>query len=225
MLVLSLLLVETATSRDAMPVDNSWDAVTPMIVGKDEFGVAIVDGQIYAVGGMTGPLATPLADNEVYDPIRDEWQELPSLPEARRAVRAIAVGQSVYVVGGTRADNTVVTTVDIFDTVQETWSAGPPLPSSAQSLGLAAIGEMIYAFGGSTTMANSAKACMRSIRGRWPGQAARRCRLRAATSALPPWTAPSTSSAEVQSMVHRLRSSDTIQPRTRGRPSVPCPNR
>lgn len=129
---------------------TEWVTAAPMLMAKDDFGVAVVDGRIYAIGGMTGPLATPLADSEVFDPAANRWEELPPLPTARRAVRAAAVASTIYVVGGAAANSDIVATVDAFDTVAWAWSARAPLPVPLQSVGLIAVGETLLAMGGFT---------------------------------------------------------------------------
>ncbi|HEX9680543.1 MAG TPA: kelch repeat-containing protein, partial [Anaerolineales bacterium] len=52
-------------------------------------------GRIYVPGGFGGERVL-----EAYDPARDMWEELPSLPAARHHLMATAHGGQLYVFGG-----------------------------------------------------------------------------------------------------------------------------
>lgn len=61
-------------------------------------GVAVLNSQVYAVGGFNGSLRVRTVD--VYDPVKDTWTSCPSM-EARRSTLGVAVLNGyIYAVGG-----------------------------------------------------------------------------------------------------------------------------
>ena len=61
-------------------------------------GVALINGQVYAVGGFNGSLRVRTVD--MYDPVKDSWTACPSM-EARRSTLGVAVlNDLIYAVGG-----------------------------------------------------------------------------------------------------------------------------
>ena len=58
----SLLLVRAT--------EGSWTLLEPMPIARSGFGVAVVDGKIYAIGGWNGCF---LSTNEMYDSETDTW--------------------------------------------------------------------------------------------------------------------------------------------------------
>jgi len=50
-------------------VENSWSTMSPMPTERFSFGVAVVNGKIYVVGGAVATMSGELtAANEEYDP-------------------------------------------------------------------------------------------------------------------------------------------------------------
>src|SRR5437762_1989146 len=103
------------------PPSGAWRGRARMTVARDEFGAAVVDGRIYAFGGMTGERGNDLRAAEVYDPRGDDWETLPRLPRPRSALRAAAVGERIYLVGGATGDRATAT-VESFDTRTRTYA-------------------------------------------------------------------------------------------------------
>jgi N-acetylneuraminic acid mutarotase len=84
------------------PATNSWTARAPIPGARSEIGAATVtmsDGRLLVVGGSTAGKA-PSADVLVYDPPRDLWSTLPSLPAPRKGVVAARIGGKVIVTTG-----------------------------------------------------------------------------------------------------------------------------
>jgi len=84
------------------PVSNGWSPRAPMPVSRSEIGAATIsmsDGRLLIVGGsVTGKL--PSGDVLVYDPPKDEWTTLPSLPIPLKGVVAVRIGEKVIVTTG-----------------------------------------------------------------------------------------------------------------------------
>ncbi len=151
MLLLSAMLLVQPTwpvvGAVADEAAGAWSLRSPMLVAKDDFAVDVVDGRIYSFGGMTGARGTVLDDAEVYDPRSDEWLPLPSLPAARRSVRAAAVGPVIYVVGGVTSSGATAV-VEAFDTRSSVWSPRAAMPTARYGIGLAQMDGQLLAIGG-----------------------------------------------------------------------------
>lgn len=84
------------------PATNSWSPRAPMLEPRSEIGsatVSLADGRIVTVGGsITGKI--PSADVLVYDPGKDLWATLPSLPIPLKGVVAVRIGSKLIVSTG-----------------------------------------------------------------------------------------------------------------------------
>jgi len=94
---MSIVLVKL-TAPSTIPED-SWTTKAQMPSTRTGFGVAVVDGKIYAIGGHPyGGVTTDV--NEEYDPATDKWISKKSMP-GPLAWFGIAVYQNeIYVIGG-----------------------------------------------------------------------------------------------------------------------------
>jgi N-acetylneuraminic acid mutarotase len=78
------------------PQTDSWREIAPLRQPRSHFepGTFIADGRIVIVGGRSEAQEV-LYDITAYDPVRDEWQDLPSLPVPLRAPVAKLIGNEV----------------------------------------------------------------------------------------------------------------------------------
>ena len=63
------------------PENNSWEMVAPMADKRINFGVGVLHGFIYVVGGHNGTMH--LSSVEKYDPHRDNWTSVMPMEMAR----------------------------------------------------------------------------------------------------------------------------------------------
>lgn len=82
------------------PQTNRWRVLAPMRYARMYCSVAVLDGKLYAVGGLDG--ATTLDVVEVYDPRRNAWAEAAPKLDRRVCGCGLAVMDCV-VVGGSAA--------------------------------------------------------------------------------------------------------------------------
>lgn len=116
---------------------------------------------LYQLGGMRAqngarePVALrSVAEIERFDPSRNRWQPMPSMPEPRSSHQAVVVDGTVYVVGGWALDGgmndgTWRDTMLIADLSQPTltWKS-VKVPFQVRAMGVAALGKGIYVLGG-----------------------------------------------------------------------------
>lgn len=95
------------------PAAGTWTPRAPVPMARSEIGsatVAMPDGRLLVVGGsVAGQI--PSGDVLVYDPPRDSWSALPSLPQPLKGVVAARIGAKIVVTTGspTSIDPSAVT--------------------------------------------------------------------------------------------------------------------
>ncbi len=78
--------------------NNSWKDVKAIPLGRGGLGSAVHNGLIYTFGGE---LLWHCLDNfECYNPVTDEWQILPALPEGRHGIVGGFLGNTLHLVSG-----------------------------------------------------------------------------------------------------------------------------
>ena len=85
---------------------DTW--ITPMPTARDDFGFAVVNGTIYAIGGDTGTFddanGIPCCTNvvEAYDPVMNTWVTKAAMPTIRDDFDASVVDNKIYAIAGSR---------------------------------------------------------------------------------------------------------------------------
>jgi N-acetylneuraminic acid mutarotase len=132
--------------------EDSWTTLEPMPTARSGFGVAVVDGKIYAIGGYNG---SRLSTNEMYDPAADTWTIKKSMPTARNGP-AIAVYQNkIYVIGGIINESDPVSSgytgiTEVYDPLTDTWETKEAMPTASSNLDANVVGDKIYLITGLT---------------------------------------------------------------------------
>jgi hypothetical protein len=150
-----ILLVSMFLSTLQLPVvgaaENSWTTQKSMPTARGGLGVAVVNDQIYAIGGSNND--TQLGVTEEYNPVTDTWTTKTPMPTPRSGF-AIAVYQNkIYCIGGTTGDNdnfvsgfTGVT--EVYDPATDKWETKAPMPTPRADLCAGVINDSIYCIGG-----------------------------------------------------------------------------
>lgn len=144
------------------PSTNSWTTRAPMPTPR--YGLAAVlgsDNRVYAIGGNYTSVSDAGASvvAEVYNPMTNAWQSLPSLSIGRDNVAAAAdASGKIYALGG--YDGTTVTTLGSVATFQPgaaSWSSLGDAMTTARSMHASAVmpDGKIYALGGERSVASS----------------------------------------------------------------------
>ncbi|KAH7007645.1 hypothetical protein EDB80DRAFT_752185 [Ilyonectria destructans] len=145
---------------------DTWSTVSPAPYKVNHPNVAVVDGQLYLLGGLVvGPTLSSVSMNWVasgashaYDVTTDTWSVLPPMPNGAEKGSSIAGvhGEMIYLAGGmTVLQDTyqdAVNTVISFNTTSSKWQRLAPnaaeLPASRQHGTGAVIGDTFYVVGG-----------------------------------------------------------------------------
>jgi N-acetylneuraminic acid mutarotase len=144
----SLFMIVAKPASAATPAENSWESKTPMPEGKSGFGLAVVNGKIYAIGGIVrnyvdnwpGGISGTLKvvnTNYEYDPAIDKWIIHPSMPTARYGFAAVAYNDSIVCIGGAYYswNNPVLTAaVEVFNLSTNNWEIKTSLPTKRNDI-------------------------------------------------------------------------------------------
>lgn len=105
------------------PSKNSWETVASMADKRINFGVGVMLGFIFVVGGHNG--VSHLSSIERYDPHQNQWTVCRPMKEPRTGVGAAVIDNYLYVVGG-HSGSSYLNTVQKYDPISDTWldSAG-----------------------------------------------------------------------------------------------------
>jgi N-acetylneuraminic acid mutarotase len=160
-LVASCVMVAKPVSA-ASATGNSWVEKAPMQVARADAGVAVVNGNIYAIGGNTVN-GTDLIDQvyiqgnvlntvEKYDPSTDNWTSKAPMPTPRDSF-AIAVYQNkIYCIGGRTgfpkySPQTFTSVNQVYDTGTDKWYTKAPMPTVEWPLQANVVNGKIYVIG------------------------------------------------------------------------------
>jgi len=128
--------------------EDSWTTKAPMPTARGSFGVAVVDGKIFAIGGKNSSI-TYLTTNEMYDPVTDSWTEKKSMPTARASFGIAVYQNKIYVIGGRIANNYTYTGAnEVYDPLTDTWETKKPSPTPRDGFDANVLNGKIHLIGG-----------------------------------------------------------------------------
>ena len=90
---------------------RSGTLVAPRIGAQ---AAALPDGRVVVSGGLTPRIQTfkPLRSAEIWDPVSEEWSDLPDGPTPRALAALVNVGRSIYQLSGTGDEEIAYRTVE-----------------------------------------------------------------------------------------------------------------
>jgi len=138
------------------PITDSWSTAADMLTSRVFSSSSVVDGKIYAIGGMQGTVTTSLnVEVEVYDPTNDTWTAVADLPERRTRHGSSVVDGKIYVIGGTvfggLSSGNVLSSVLVYDPMTDQWATATAMPTARVDLSTVELDGDIYATGGAET--------------------------------------------------------------------------
>jgi N-acetylneuraminic acid mutarotase len=150
LLALSLSLLAILVSI-ANATGDSWTTLEPMPTSRDGFGIAVVAGKIYAIGGYSGSYGNPLGTNEMYDPETDSWTTKRPMPTPRFGFGIAVYRDKIYAIGGDVGENILGTVNEVYDPATDTWETKTGLPEMRSLLCANVVNDKIYLIGGLQT--------------------------------------------------------------------------
>ena len=145
LILMSLCIVN---SQPVKAAENSWTTMAPMLTERHGFGVAVVNGKIYAIGGYN--YDSGLLDiNEEYDPPTNTWTTKKPMPTPRNRFGIAVYQNKIYVIGGEIDDADRSTAAnEVYDSLTDTWETKTSMPTPRYGLDANAVNGKIYLIGG-----------------------------------------------------------------------------
>ena len=97
------LASDTSVVEEYDPATNAWGPPRArMPIARSALAAGVYNGRIYVAGGeyQDPQMMATFRAVEAYDPARNAWTELPSLPVSRHGLAGGIIGNRFYVVGG-----------------------------------------------------------------------------------------------------------------------------
>jgi N-acetylneuraminic acid mutarotase len=146
LIALTLLPAINLPPAKAADPESSWTTMTPMLTARGGFGVAVVDGKIYAVGGLNGN-DLPVSINEEYNPQTNEWTSKTPMPTPRSGFAITVYQNKIYVIGGSVGYGYVGNN-EVYDPLSNTWETKTSMPTPRADLCANLVNDTIYVIGG-----------------------------------------------------------------------------
>ena len=144
------------TVEEYDPALDKWVEKADMPTGRSDLGTVVVNGKIYAIGGMTdGTLFSSVV--EEYDQGEDGWKKKSNMIIGRFNLATAVVKGRIYAIGGSTTlrkgnnnDLIFVSTaaVEEYDPVSDTWTQKADMPTPRFGLAAAVVKNKIYCIGG-----------------------------------------------------------------------------
>jgi N-acetylneuraminic acid mutarotase len=133
-------------------VTDAWIVAPPIPRGANHVGVAVLDGQLYAIGGHAEQNRRPHPDCFVFDPGTGAWRSIRPLPRTFGAIGCIGYEGRIHAIAGAIGDdNESKRSVDwhyAYDPKDDKWSERRPLPTERDHTGTVVIDNAIHVVGG-----------------------------------------------------------------------------
>jgi len=151
LLAATFLLVAKPVSGTEL-AENTWTTKTPLNQARNNLGVAVVSGKIYAIGGYNDSQSF-LGTNEMYDPETGKWLNKTPMPTPRSQFAISVYQNKIYVIGGLSKEPFIdrVQASDaneVYDPSTDTWETKASMPTPRSGLTASVVKGKIYLLGG-----------------------------------------------------------------------------
>jgi len=141
-------MVIVLISSPAFGAEN-WRKRIDMPTPRLALSTVVVNGKIYAIGGVTDENLVSISTMEVYDAVRRTWTKKADMPTPRSLFGASVVNGKIYVIGGwVNQGNTFTAGVEEYDPATDRWTKKTDMPTPRATLSTSVVNGKIYAIGG-----------------------------------------------------------------------------
>lgn len=139
--------ISVSATMEYNPVTDTWINKTDMPTPRYDLATAVLNGKIYAIGGIRDLLNVSSAVEE-YDPVTDAWIKKADIPNMINDVRilyfsfkcAVTIKNKIYVTGNGA--------IEEYDPVTDTWTKKQDMPSLRGVYSAATVNGKVYVIGG-----------------------------------------------------------------------------
>ncbi|MCW4005241.1 MAG: hypothetical protein NWF04_01380 [Candidatus Bathyarchaeota archaeon] len=152
----TLCFVMATPAGASSVVEDLWIEKASMHEARARLGVAVVDEQIYAIGGSTST-GQFLGTNEKYDPTSDVWVFKEFMPTPRASFGVAVCQNKIYCIGGLSAveqhpyKRLVSDVNEVYDPASDSWQTLTPLPAPKEGVQANVVDNKIYVLGGNSS--------------------------------------------------------------------------
>ena len=143
------------------PQTDTWVRKQGMFLRRASFGIGVVAGKIYAIGGNIHPGDRKPEDPrrvnlvEAYDSATDTWAKRADMPTRRKSVKAAVIRDTIYAIGGSGWPQAwdggpFLGTIEVYQPRINRWTKRPDMPNPRTVFFSVVIDEKIYLVGDST---------------------------------------------------------------------------
>jgi len=149
--IASCIIAAKPVLSSAELIEDSWVSKEPLLTARSDLGAAVVNGKIYAIGGMPD-----YNTNEEYDPATDMWNVKAPMPTARYKFGIAVYQNKIYCIGGqfsnrsSNARSEQTGAIEVYDPATNTWEIKTPMPSPRSQFQANVVNGKIYLIGGRT---------------------------------------------------------------------------
>ncbi|MEM6731432.1 MAG: kelch repeat-containing protein, partial [Myxococcota bacterium] len=131
------------------PVSDSYEDLPNLPVAQALHAAVVVDDDLYLLGGTLGAGASDAVSTMYrYRSETGTWDSLAPLPEASMRGSVVAVGRSIYYLGGVGVDEEVSKRAFVYSIDEDVWSSDIDLPFPRAGHGALLFGDKIFVSGG-----------------------------------------------------------------------------
>ena len=144
-LLVSLMIGGLFLPSSIRSAQGKWTQKANMPTPRMQLATAVVNGKIYAIGGLNGGSRSAV---EEYDPQGDIWIRKADMPTARGGIAASVVDGKIYVFGGHRVAFQPLDTVQMYDPAKDKWTRKKRMPVPMDRMTTSVVNGQIYLIGG-----------------------------------------------------------------------------
>jgi N-acetylneuraminic acid mutarotase len=127
-----LVLVGTAVLSGAQ--SGVWIRRADLPTPRTGLSTCVVDGKIYAMGGVKPTHTSLYFTVEMYDPATDTWTPKADMPTARSEMATCAIDGRIYAAAGIQQTGSGITytphSLEVYDPATDTWTKKADMPSN-----------------------------------------------------------------------------------------------
>ena len=136
----------------AAALTNIWGTKAPMPTARGYFAAGVVNGTLYALGGLSPQAPSGeaiVASVDAYTPGSNGWTAKASLPEARYSLNgAGTINGVLYVAGGRNTSSVETKTLFAYTPGSNTWATKAPMNIGGACGATGAIAGKLYVYSG-----------------------------------------------------------------------------